>query len=124
MPVPALERPFAAQLAGSLSEGQSRDGTAVVDLRLRLSGGPGGVLRIRLAGRQDPSGGVLMSRSAVTLGPASAPGRLQGRSDSLGGSSLEALVGGPDGRAMRLQVDLALDGSSASGTISGRPVGA
>jgi len=67
-PVPALERPFAAQLAGSLSEGQSRDGTAVVDLRLRLSGGPGGVLRIRLAGRQDPGGGVLMSRSAVTLG--------------------------------------------------------
>ena len=123
-PVPALERPFAAQLAGSLSEGQSRDGTAVVDLRLRLSGGPGGVLRIRLAGRQDPGGGVLMSRSAVTLGPASAPGRLQGRIDSLDGSSLEALVGGPDGRAMRLQVDLALDGSSASGTISGRPVGA
>jgi hypothetical protein len=65
-----------------------------------------------------------MSRSAVTLGPASAPGRLQGRIDSLDGSSLEALVGGPDGRAMRLQVDLALDGSSASGTISGRPVGA
>jgi hypothetical protein len=122
--VPALERPFAAQLAGSLHEGQSADGTAVVDLRLRLTAGPDGVLRIRLAGRQDAGGGVLMSRSAVTLGPASAPGRLQGRIDNLDGTSIEAVVGGPDGRAMRLRVELALDGTSASGTISGRPVGA
>ena len=66
---------FAAQLAGSLHEGQSADGTAVVDLQLRLTGRPDGVLRIRLAGQQDAGGGVLMSRSAVTLGPASAPGR-------------------------------------------------
>jgi sulfoxide reductase heme-binding subunit YedZ len=117
-PIPALERPFTSGLEGSVHEGRSAGGTAVVDLQLRLTGGPGGKLRILVAGQSDAGGGVLMSRSAVTLG------RLQGRIDQLQGTSLEALVGAPDGRAMRLSVDLALDGSSASGTISGRPVGA
>jgi hypothetical protein len=122
-PVPALEQPFAARLRGSLQQGLSAGGTAVVDLRLRLTGGPGGVLRIRLAGQPD-NGGVIMSHSAVTLGPASAPGQLQGRIDNLQGTSLQALVGARDGRAVRLRVDLALDGSSARGTVSGQPVGA
>ena len=112
--VPALERPFTSGLAGSVREARA-GGTAVVDLRLRLTDGPGATLRIRIAGQPDAGGGVLMSRSAVTLG------RLQGRIDRLDGTSLEALVGAPDGRAMRLRVDLALDGSSASGTVSGRP---
>jgi hypothetical protein len=120
-PVPALEQPFSAQVSGSLRQGLSSAGMAVVDLRLRLSGGAHGVLRIRLAGQPD-NGGVIMSRSSVTLGPSSSPGRLQGRINALQGTSLGALVGAPDGRAMRLRVDLNLQGSSATGTITGRPV--
>jgi hypothetical protein len=121
-PVPALERPFDARLEGSLQEGFSAGGSAVVDLRLRLAGGPDGVLRIRIAGQPDSGGGVVMSRSAVTLGPPSAAGQLQGRIDALQDTSLEALVGAHDGRAMRLRVELTLEGASVSGTISGRPV--
>jgi hypothetical protein len=95
---------------------------AVVDLRLRLSDGARGVLRIRLAGQQDSSGGVAMTRSAVSLGPSSAPGQLQGRIDALQGTVIDALVGAANGPAERLHIELALAGSQASGTISGRPV--
>ena len=42
---------FSAGLRGKLREGTSKGGLAVVDLRLRLTGGVGGVLRIRIAGR-------------------------------------------------------------------------
>jgi hypothetical protein len=117
-----LLQPFSAGLRGRLKQGPSASGSAVVDLRMRLTGGVPGVLRVRLAGDSAPGGGVAMRRSAVTLGPPSAPGRLQGRIVSLQGSSLEALVGSSDGRAMRLRVDLSLGQRSVGGTVVGRPV--
>ena len=67
-----------------------------------------GRLRLRIAGDPAGDGGVLMRRSAVTLGPPGSPGQLQGRIVSLQGSTLEALVGTSDGRAERLRVDLEL----------------
>ena len=66
------------------------------------------MLRIRIAGRAAPGGGVTMTRSAVTLGPRRDPGEWQGRIDALSGSSLEALVGSGGGAAVRLRVDLNL----------------
>lgn len=119
----ALERPFSAGLRGTLRRGTSAGGLAIIDLRLRLTGRAAGALRIRIAGDADPSGGVVMQRSAVTLGPPSAPGRLQGRIDALQGTSLQALVQSAAGRAMRLQVQLRLlSGDAVGGTISGTPV--
>jgi hypothetical protein len=95
---------------------------AVVDLDLRLSGDVPGRLRLRIAGDPAADGGVVMRRSAVTLGPPGRPGQLQGRIVSLQGSTLEALVGSSDGRAERLRVDLQLGDTGASGTVSGSPV--
>jgi sulfoxide reductase heme-binding subunit YedZ len=120
--VPALLRPFSAQLRGPLHKGLSSGGMAVVDLDLRLSGDVPGRLRLRIAGDQAVDGGVVMRRSAVTLGPPGRPGQLQGRIVSLQGSTLEALVGSSDGRAERLRVDLQLGDTGASGTVSGSPV--
>jgi hypothetical protein len=120
--VPALQQPFSAGLRGTVHQGVSAGGMAVVDLRMRLSGAVSGVLRVRIAGDAAPGGGVAMRRSAVALGPRSQPGRLQGRIDALRGSTLEALVGGATGPAVRLRVDLALNGSSVRGSVSGRPV--
>ncbi len=119
---PAFGQPFAAGLRGTVHQGMSADGLAVVDLRMRLTGGVGGVLRVRVAGRPAPGGGVIMSRSAVSLGPRSAPGALQGRIEALDGSSLQALVGSDGGDAVRLRVDLTLGESSVRGTVSGRPI--
>ncbi len=119
---PAFGQPFSAGLRGTVHQGTSADGLAVVDLRMRLTGQVAGVLRVRVAGRPAPGGGVIMSRSAVSLGPRSAPGELQGRIEALDGSSLQALVGTDGGDAVRLRVDLALGETSVRGTISGRPV--
>jgi hypothetical protein len=105
-------------------QGLSAGGAAVVDLRLRLGGAADGVLRVRIAGEPTRDGGVLMERSAVTLGPRSAPGELQGRIVMLRDSTLEALVGSSGGRAVRLHVELALSPGNAQATVTGRPVSA
>lgn len=120
-PASPLLRPFSADVRGSLRQGTSAGGSAVVDLRLRLRGGTDGVLRVRIAGQPSGGGGVLMRRSAVSLGPRSAPGEFQGRVVSLSGSTLEALVGSSAGQALRLRVDLVLSAASVSGTVSSRP---
>lgn len=117
----ALLRPFSAGLRGKIQQGVSAGGMTVVDLRMRLTGGVNGVLRVRIAGQESRGGGVLMSRSAVTLGPPSAPSELKGRIASLQGSSLEALVGAA-GHASRLRIDLELSDSDVRGTVSGRPL--
>jgi hypothetical protein len=122
-PAPLLGS-FTSAIRGSVLQGLSANGLAVVDLRLRLTDGPDGDLRLSLAGPPASGGGVILNRSAVTLGPHSAPGLLQGRIDALNGSTLDALVGSSDGRAERLHIDLSLSGRDVRGTISGHPVGA
>lgn len=120
--LPPLLGSFTSAVRGSVRHGLSASGLAVVDMRLRLTGGPAGDLRVRVAGPPASGGGVILSRSAVTLGPRSAPGLLRGRIDALNGSTLEALVGSSDGRAERLHIDLSLSDRDVRGTISGHPV--
>jgi hypothetical protein len=117
----ALERPFWAGLAGTVRRGTTTGGLAVIDLRMRLTGGPGGRLRVRVAGEPAAGGGVVMRRSAVTLAPPSAAGALQGRISALDGSSLEALLRSAGGRAVRLHIDLTLSDDTVRGTVSGTP---
>jgi hypothetical protein len=118
-----LARPFSAALAGPIRNGVDANGTAVVDIRMDLSGGPAGVLRVRLGGVAVPGGGVQMNRSAVTLGPPTSPNEFRGRIQSLRGSDLEALVGAADGRAVRLTVNLSLGPTTVTGQVQGTPVG-
>lgn len=122
-PVDALGKPFTATIAGTIHNGVSADGIAVADLSVRLrGGGPPGVLRIRLGGQALPDGGLHMDRSAVTLGPPGDPARYRGRIEFLQNSHLRALVGSPDGRAVRLTVDLSLGRSTVGGQVHGTPV--
>jgi hypothetical protein len=115
-------RAFSASFNGPLRQGTSASGVAVVDLRLRLRGGPDGILRIRLGGTALPDGGLRMDRSAVTLGPPSSPAEYQGRVQFLQDRLLRAEVGNASGRALRLEVNLSVSGDSVDGTVSGRPV--
>ncbi len=114
----ALAAPFTSEMRGSVRRGLSAGGSAVVDLRMRLTGDVPGTLRLQFAGDPAQGGGVLMRRSAVSLGPPSAPNEYRGRVVSLRGSSLQALVGSRAGRALRLAVDLAISQAEATGTIS------
>jgi sulfoxide reductase heme-binding subunit YedZ len=120
----ALARPFSATLAGRVSNGTSAGGLGVADLRMRLEGGPRGVLRLRLGGQTLPDGGLQMDRSAVTLGPPRDPARYSGRIQTLRNNVLSALVGSSDGHAVRLTVELTLRGESVAGQVRGTPVGA
>ena len=122
-PADGLGAPFTAAVAGTVKNGQSNDGTAVVDLSMHLRDGPSGVLRIRLGGQALPNGGLQMDRSAVTMGPPSDPARFQGRIEVLQGTQLQALIGATDGRALRITLDLSqLQNNAISGRIHGTPV--
>jgi hypothetical protein len=63
-----------------------------------------------------------MDRSAVTFGPSADPTRYRGRIEFLQNSQLRALVGSPDGRALRLTADLSLGQSTVGGQVQGTPV--
>jgi DMSO/TMAO reductase YedYZ heme-binding membrane subunit len=118
-----LLRPFSASVGGEVSTGTSEAGMAVVDLRMKLDGGPDAALRVRIGGEPLPDGGVRMERSAVTFGPPSRPGEFRGRIQYLQDGTLKSLVGSRDGRALRLEVSLTLGADSVTGTASGTPVG-
>jgi|tagenome__1003787_1003787.scaffolds.fasta_scaffold20794958_2 sulfoxide reductase heme-binding subunit YedZ len=117
-----LERSFSATVRGTLRQRTSADGSAVVDLRMRLIGGPQGVLRVRIAGPETRGGGVTMQRSSVTLGPPTAPGLLKGEIDTLQGTSFEALLRSARGTAVRVHADVTLSGDTVGGTVSGGPL--
>jgi hypothetical protein len=118
----ALARRFSTSLDGQIRNGLSPAGTGVVDLRLRLREGPGGVLIIRLGGDTLPDGGLRMTRSAVSLRSSDGSGEYRGRVTSLQGTALRALVGSADGHALRLDVSLALGGEVVGGDLRSRPV--
>jgi DMSO/TMAO reductase YedYZ heme-binding membrane subunit len=120
--LPPLLRPFSARVRGTIDRGLSAGGLGVVDLRLHLTGALSGALRVRIAGQPAAGGGVVMTRSAVTLGPSRRPQQFQGRLRSLTGSSFTALLASANGRAVRLRADLVISGSRVRGRASGRPI--
>jgi sulfoxide reductase heme-binding subunit YedZ len=121
-PTDPFAHAFSASFSGPINEGASNGGLEVVDLRLRLDGSPDGVLRIRLGGPPLPGGGLRMDRSAVTLGPPGSPGEYQGKVDFLQDTVLRAKVGSATGRALRLDVNLSIEGNTVQGTVNGRPL--
>ncbi|MEP6954571.1 MAG: hypothetical protein ABI950_10980 [Solirubrobacteraceae bacterium] len=108
---------FDGPVRGTLAQGRSRGGAAVVDLRLRV----GAVrIRVRMSGRSAAGGGLVMSRSAVTLGPRGDAGRYRGRVTVLGGSALRAVVGAPAARPLDVRLDLQLAGRHVTGVAHAR----
>jgi DMSO/TMAO reductase YedYZ heme-binding membrane subunit len=105
--------PFSGQLSGSFTtSGPDAGGLVTVDItgQLRLAGAAGAPLEIVLRGQPD-NGGVAMTSSRVTLGPAA------GHVVSLDGDRLVALLGSSSRAQIQLDIDLSLD--SAAGTVSG-----
>jgi methionine sulfoxide reductase heme-binding subunit len=121
-PADPFAHAFSASFSGPIREGASAGGLEVVDLKLRLDGSPDGVLRIRLGGPALSGGGLRMDRSAVTLGPPGSPSEYQGRVDFLQDTVLRAKVGSAAGRALRLDVNLSIEGDTVEGTVNGSPL--
>jgi hypothetical protein len=115
---PALRLPFTASADGRLRSGIARDGTALIDIALRLTDGSHARLDVRLAGSPLAGGGVSVDRSQVTLGPPGDPARYIGRLVSLDGSTFDARVRPEHGRAVRVHALLDLGNNIGGGRIS------
>jgi sulfoxide reductase heme-binding subunit YedZ len=117
-------RRFSARLAGSVRQTQLPFG-AIVDLRMRLSGGARGQLRVRLGGAPIPGGGLSLAGSQVDLIAHGIPSVLQGRVTSLSGEHLIARVLGSGGAALSLDMRLHVDTrtNAVTGALTAAPVG-
>jgi sulfoxide reductase heme-binding subunit YedZ len=115
---PSLRLPFTTRARGTLRSGVTSDGTALMDIALRIKGRSPGRLDVRLEGLPLDGGGIRVARSQVTLGPASDPARYIGRLVSLDGNTFEARLTPARGRAVRVHADLDLGGNLDGGPIS------
>jgi sulfoxide reductase heme-binding subunit YedZ len=116
---PAL--PFQARLAGTVA---FTPGPASADRTVTLAMADGSAVRLRIVISGPPvPGGVAMTASSVTLGPASAPARYTGHVTILNRSAIQATVSGADQR-LSLVIDLTSQTStSVTGTVTARQAG-
>ena len=121
--------PFSASLSGAVAQNASGDGGAVVRIQTRASptgGGAGEALGIIITGQADGNGGVTMSGSQVTFGPAASPRRYTGQLVSLNGTRMTARVRDSAGQSLQLAIGLQPNGNSVTGTLqvsAARPAG-
>jgi DMSO/TMAO reductase YedYZ heme-binding membrane subunit len=115
--------PFSAQLSGSIQQTPVDDG-AIVELGLRLSGGAGGRLRVRLGGEPAGGGGLSMTGSQVDL--LTEGYVFQGPVTALQGQQFTARVQRADGWALVLKVNLDIDqaDNTVTGSLQAEPTGA
>lgn len=112
---------FSASVNGSVKQTEVAGG-AIVDLRLQLSGGDDGLLRVRLGGVPAGGGGLQMTGSQVVLRTGGAV--LQGQISSLRGERFSSHLSG-DGSSLDLEVDLNIDnaGDTVTGSVQATPGG-
>jgi ferric reductase like protein len=118
----AASSAFNAQVSGTVSQSQLSGGLVQVDLRLTVSGQPLSALDIRIVGQPLSGGGVAMTASHVTIGPASNPARYAGRVTALEGANIGASVRGPGG-SLSLVAQLQIDprSNAVTGALAARP---
>ena len=116
---PAL--PFRAQLSGTVA---FAPGPASGDSTVTLAMADGSAVRLKITiSGPAVQGGVTMTASSVTLGPASAPARYTGHVVVLEGSVIQATVSGA-GQRLSLAIDLTSQTSTAvTGTVTVQQAG-
>lgn len=120
-PAAALPARFDATLTGTIAQQRSADGSrTTLELALTLGGGASGALNLQLSGRAV-AGGVTLESSRVTLGPTGSPQLYRGRVTALAGQRLAALVRRGNGSALRLDLQLAIAGSTVTGALAAAP---
>jgi DMSO/TMAO reductase YedYZ heme-binding membrane subunit len=119
-----LDKAFSATLTGNVTQTASAGG-AIVELQLRLGGGAGGQLRVRIGGSPLPGGGLSMTGSQVDLTSPGMPSALAGKIVSLTGTNFLARVTDASGSVVDLRAVMTIDGNTGAvtGTLSGTPVG-
>ena len=114
---------FTDTFSGRFRE-SSRDanGRVLVNISGRTSGGDAGVLWIRLQGKPIAGGGVAMTASGASYGPAAFPDAYVGKIVGLQGTRILLSLNGQTS-GLSLLVDLRLDPATgaATGTVQGKP---
>jgi hypothetical protein len=110
---------FTAQVTGTVRQGESTDGQAIVDLSMTANGQRLDALDIRIIGQALQGGGVQMTRSRVTLGSSANPTEYTGSITSLQGTDVTARLRNSSGSVVGLAAQLQLDpnGGSIGGTV-------
>jgi hypothetical protein len=114
---------FSVGVSGTVSQRQTASGLVEVDISLAVADAALPELRLQIVGNAAAGGGVAMTGSAVSLGPASNPTLYQGSITELNGTIIRARVAATDGRPLRLELTLQINPSTgaASGTVTVRP---
>lgn len=122
---PSPPRSFTSDVTGTVQNAQQADGRLRVVISLRLTGSPGGALRIDLRG-VPTGGGVSMDASGVSFVPATTRAVYLGSVAALEGNVVGAQVRDAAGDRLDLTVVLSLDAASgsASGTVQAVSAGA
>ena len=112
----SLSPPFNANFSGTVTSSTGAT-TSTVTIDGTLSDGASGRLQIVLKGDAVSGGGVRLTSSTVTMGPADQPSAYTGSVTSLRESHIVATVKPSSGTAVTLTMDLAID--DAAGTATG-----
>jgi sulfoxide reductase heme-binding subunit YedZ len=110
---------FSSSVQGKVTQ-SSAGGLAQIHIVLFVSGQRLSALHILIEGQPINGGGVQMTRSSVTLGPASDPHQYRGSVTGLQGTTIAASVRDAAGHSYNLVAQLQLDqqSQSASGTVT------
>jgi sulfoxide reductase heme-binding subunit YedZ len=112
-----------ARFQGRVRQHQLGPGAAVVDISLTVDDPSLRYVHIRIDGQAIPGGGVEMSDSQVSAGPASNRDRYSGHVTDLAGATIRASAADATGATVAIVAQLEAQGSdgSASGILTVRP---
>ena len=114
---------FTARVSGTVGQSQAANGLVTVNIPLTVANPTLGALDVRIVGTPLAGGGVQMTSSAVTIGPAATPALYGGSITALNGTDIGARVASVNGHSLALAIALRIDASgSASGTLQVTPV--
>ncbi len=114
---------FSVGVSGTVSQRQTTNGLVEIDIALAVVDAALPDLRLQIVGNAAAGGGVSMTGSAVSLGPASNPTLYQGPISELNGTTIRARVTATHGRPLRLELALQINPSTgaATGTLRVAP---
>ncbi len=114
-----LTVPFSAEFSGVQSAAEAGRGLVSITIRGVFRGGQAGTLTVVLTGQPVGGGGVELTASQVSLGPATSPRMLQGHVTSLAGSSLSVALADAAGKPFTadIRLDVAPDNDHVTGAL-------
>jgi sulfoxide reductase heme-binding subunit YedZ len=114
--------PYTATLTGTLSTTAAASRQERIVIAATTSSPADGQLLVTLTGPPDGSGGVDVQESSASFGPTAVPGQYSGQVTAISGAAFSLTLADSTGSSLYLAVNLALQGSSVSGSLTASSV--